>query len=215
MERNFDREISDTESTIASLDQEMEATKELFIAASVDFLQNFWESRTIEFIKAEPGIAKELSRDKMSELKRAVMDLRDRTESHVRSIFSNDKIWWHEGDVRTYKPFEYMSKSEFVKEPLDILDHPLKIVAGNLIGILEDYGFLKGRRWRLYSSGKQPPIDSNTPYYSDKWFWTPDMAARAYHYESLADKQRKATHKLAELKKEKEQSEAEDIWLRA
>jgi hypothetical protein len=97
----------------------------------------------------------------------------------------------------------------------------LRFAAGELAKIVEKYGFISKPTYQVSTgmwrginkqSGPRPHPNSDSPFFPFAWKWNDKMASLMFEYNELREKVQAIEDGLKNLKQEKEQSEAEDLW---
>jgi hypothetical protein len=220
----FDEKIGKAQINLESTLSEMKDLKESFILSAAEFLKPFWEEKAREIVKGEPEFLKELGNEKVSELRQEVKKLEVNTAKIVKSHLNAGKIWWHLDQSIGYRSTSYYDSFEFVSDPPSEQDNALRLAAGELAKLFEKYGFFSQKHhhertnmWRsLYKKGGKGVLPSNKlPFYPSIWSWTKKMASIMYKYENLREKVQAIQETIKELKKEKQENEADNLWDKA
>ena len=210
MSRDYSEEIAAIETRIKNRCHKMEEASETLVEAVIVFLKSWYWEQTESHVVREPDRTSALGIEKLSELKAAVGRVQDEADGEVRKIFSQPDLWWHVEQAE--QRYEWYGNR--APEPLD---EAIRLAAGRIAPILEQYGYLNkdpktGSSWREWdSSGHHHPPDARFRYpYSFDW---PDELKQIlsqyseHHSQATID-----MRKLEEVKMAMAQAGAKDQW---
>lgn len=213
MTHNFEEEIKAAEECLEAIFEQMERMRQDFVTATVELVKPWYWSQTESLVKRKAEVTKKLGLEKLSHLKADVKVLQKDMASIVAEFLQDERLWWH----RTQGDQSYYYHGN---RPPDGLDKAVRLVAGRLAPILEEYGYLSTSLqdhevWREWDqSGNYHPPDAR-PYYPYGFDWSEQMKALINQYEELYRKALDQAREIEGLKQEKAQSEAEDLWRKA
>lgn len=125
-------------------------------------------------------------------------------------FLKEENLWWH---IKQGEQIYYY----YGNRPPTSLDKAIRLVAGKLAPILENYGYLIAKPnsydlWREWdSSGNTHPINAR-PIYPFSLDWSEEMKALIKQYGELVISAQKSTRNIEQIKNEKGQNQAQDLW---
>ncbi len=213
MARNIEEEIQAAERRLEATLTQMERIQQDFVAASVDLIKAWYWTQTESVVKREAEVTKKLGVERLSELKADVRALQEDTGKIVTEFLQDESLWWH----RKQGEQSYFYHGN---RPPDGLDKAVRLSAGRLASVLEQYGYLPADLqdhgvWREWDqSGNYHPSNAR-PYYPHGFDWSEQMRALIKDYEELHREAPRQAREIERLKQEKAQNEAEDLWKKA
>lgn len=207
MTHNFDKEIQIAQRRLDAATNRMKQIRKEFFSASIKYFRHWYEQLTKDKVTSEAELTRELGINKISELKSEVNALKQNTEKIVSEYLNHESLWWRQNDP---------VQPSFLED----VDNALRLIAGKLGIILENYGYITANPedpsfWREWDKlGLNRPPDAR-PYYPHYLDLPAGMKNMTEEYEELIREKADYTHQVKKLKDSKAKSEAEAIWDKA
>lgn len=212
MARDFDKEIQTTSNVIEASQASMETVRQQFIAAVVKLLHPWYWSKTEQEVKGNPEQTKSLGVDQLRLFKAEVKALQEKTEAIVLEFFDKPRLWWHQEQA---DQMYYMDKK---RGGPGLLEQPFWRAAGQLGPILEKYGYVStstdrktSSPWRETDSTGMRALTERNPLYRGVE-WSSEMRSLIDQYRDLGDELKKQQITLSQIKIDKAETEASDLW---
>jgi len=218
MTEEFDAQIAAKQKELEAYKLDLEAIKQQFIKDSSAFIGNWYEETAKSHVISEAANTLKIGKEKLSEMKAKVRDLKANSEKIATETLSNPSLWWHlnpENKQLILNSYEQYGTNKIPQ----ILDKPLRMALGRLGAILEEYGFNVTMKpshntsrisWLdistyLYS---QPPV----PYYPLGFDCNNEMLVTLKSYDKIFKKAFSAYHEIERIQEEKQKLQASDLW---
>jgi hypothetical protein len=206
----YDTKIAALNNEQTSLERRMEALSGKFCEATVGFLTPWYEAQARNEVKRNAEVTGKLGRDQLAVLKQKVRDLQENVSSVVADLLGKDSLWWH-------KSHGEQRYSYYGNRPPDAIDKAVRLSAGRLAPILEEFGYLTTDStdhsvWREWDrTGNRHPHNARH-YYPYGMEWSPQMRDIMAEYDKAHSRCLRIVEEIAHLEKQKREKQAEDLW---
>jgi len=218
MAEKYDSQIAAKQKELETYKQDLEAIKQQFIKDSSAFVANWYEETAKSYVISESANTLKIGKERLSEMKLRVSELKAKAEKIVNEILSNPSLWWHlspeSKEISNY-PYEQYD----VNRMPEILDKPLRRALGLLGAILGDYGYnvttkisysISPVSWldtSIYTYGKPPVL-----FYPNAFACSNEMFLTLKRYNETYKKAFSAYHEVRRLQLEKQNLQASALW---
>jgi hypothetical protein len=204
-----DERISQKQHELAGLAEEMERQCAAFVEDATATVLDWYPRKAEEVALEKHEVTSRLGTESVAELRRKVEELR-RGEDDVRQLLADDKLWLHRKNRGQVYHFTGNAAPK-------ILDAAVRLAAGRLAGVLEEYGYLPADHqdasaWREWDPTGSRHAANARPYYTGFFQWSAKMKAAIEAYKELLLKTEMARAELARLTAEKAREDAKRVW---
>lgn len=184
----FENEIEKITAETAVLKDEAEAAAQMVVDKIGGFLVEWARKRVEDEVTLKPELTKRLGPIRLKKMKEELDLITKSMPSETKEEFKKSSYWPHrEKDVNS------TSRDRLY----DNLDKGIELLTGKAQSLLISFGFMRDTRERLHIT------------------WADPLKTQVGDYVRLYEKLLANAKKLAELKKEKEEAEARDLWDKA
>lgn len=200
-------EISKKEGELQGFTKELEELKDSLIEDIGKFAQVWQEEFTNSQIKQNSRNTIELGKDKLSVLKRRLGELKENFPSIVKERLSRTGLWWHED-------YEHKAENYFFSGKVkDEITKETRFILGRLGPLLEEFGYIPQEhhdRWIEY--GERGFSTEQEVYYPFRLELPNPIEEVLKEYSEKFSEASTLFEKLCRLKKERAETQAENIW---
>jgi hypothetical protein len=188
-----------------------------FADAAGQFLKDWYMDEATRMVKSCPDVTKQLAHnDRLSGFKSAVQTLQQKATEAAHEFIMTGDVWWHyNGNPPAIAEFTMHGGSY----PAGA-DKAIRLAAGLLAPILEKYNYLS-----IYTNAnviwREQDVPAGQikarPMYprSSPLKWSSEMTKIYSEYSEILESFAPIEIQIVELRKQKEQSEADDLWSKA
>ena len=202
---------------LEKLKKEMANSQEKIIQASIDFVKNWYEKEIQKTVKVKHEITKNLSKDKLSELKSNCRQIIDNTDNFVKDLLSDKELWWH---LTTKQRMSLMPDGKYIPTNFAVL---LKSALVEMLQIFEKYGYYESKQGltkdseesekRIYKKYGDPETDIiRKEYYPHQVDWSTNLHSAFEQYAELNHQADKIVAEIKSLEENIKQDEAKKLW---
>ncbi len=182
----LDKEIQITQESLDSLKEQMDSLKNQFIEETANFIRPWFMEHARREAERDPANTKKIGVAGISKLKERIGEVQENTKELVSQKLENNDLWWH---LKQGEQDYYFDRNR----PPDHLSKAIGGIAANIAPILIEHGYV--------SATTNPG-----------WGWTNEMKQIIADYGKLKTQAEMQSHKLFDLKRDKECKEATDLW---
>ena len=199
----------------------MEELRIAFINQFTEFAAGWYAETARDYVTKHPQITLNMSRERLAELKSRVNDLSANANKIVKGAFSDPQIWWHQSlNLHdSASQYEQLGDDDIGNKFPAKIDTPIRRALGELGVVLEQYGFrittkpcLKFSFPEFWFRAPEDPMADAFPYYPHMLTWSDPMQYTIQRYNTQF-KQALAVYKeIWQLKEQKKQWQASNLW---
>jgi hypothetical protein len=206
----FDTKIKVLKNELSSLESRMETLFKKFCEEVAEFLTSWYEAQARDEVKRKSDVTIKIGKDQLAVLKQKISDLQKKVKDVVSDFLGKDSIWWHKSHGK--QQYSYHGN-----RPPDIVEKALRLAAGLLAPILEDFGYFskdgpEPLLWREWDSTGKYQLQSGRPYYPYGLEWSPQMKNFMREYDEAHIRCQEILAEISRLEKEKREKQSEDLW---
>lgn len=207
---DYEKKINDLKNELKSFETRMETISKKFFDETAQFLTSWYEEKARDEIKRNSEVTNKIGKDQLAFLKKKLRDLQEKVKDVVTEFLGKEDLWWHKSHGEQQYSFHGYS-------PPDIFRKGLRLAAGQLAPIMEEFGYFSKDDpehyfWRDRDFKGIIPIESNQPYYPFMIEWSPAINNSIADYNEAHMSCQKILEDIKRLEKEKSQKQAEDLW---
>lgn len=192
----------------------METVRLEFIQATGAFVGAWYDKVAKAHVGLEPERTAALGSEKLSMMKKEVSELSERAGDIAKEHLSKPALWWHlvTHFEKHQMPVDYDNSKE--------IDSAIRFILGVLAPILEEYGYLKEPTgevedkniWRESDEIGGYYLKNGKSYYPYVFVWSGEMKVTFDYYNTLLKQAMKVFNEIIELKLERGEQEARELW---
>ena len=211
MAEDFDSSIATKEAELETLKSAMEEIRQRFLKQSADFIAKWYEDTINGRVVSDSENTKKLGKEKLAEMKAMLKDLISKADVVAKEFLSDSGTWWHlsPNDQGVFSSPYSSPYGQYDNRCSDLLDKPIRYALGKVSTILEKFGYKIESNWhRQYSYNPK----EQGAYYTFALDWSKEMQLTIGNYTESYKEAYKKFVELKNLKRQKEQKEADDLW---
>jgi hypothetical protein len=210
MQRNLEDEISAVKTELETITNQGEQIRKDFISETIQFVNNWYWSRTENIVKEKSPITKQIGIQNLSQMKKDIKQLQGQSSKIVNNLLQDQNLWWH---LIPDKLPDLYSGRQFTNP----FDKAVRLAAGQLASVLEKYKYLSSldgepEIWREYDNSGIHLAPNARLMYPYRMEWSEKMRTLMKQYEDLRNKAYPVVESMIQLKLEKSYKEAFDLW---
>ena len=212
MTEEFDSVIATKESELETLKNAMEEIRQRFLKQSAEFIANWYEDTVNNKVAQDSENTKKLGKEKLAEMKAMLRDLTSKADVVANEFLSDSNTWWHlsPNDQGVFSSPYSSPYEQYGNRCSDLIDKPIRYALGKVGTILEKFGYKIDSDWhRQYYSYNPKEQGAYYPFALD---WSKEMQLTIGNYNESYKQAHKKFIEIKNLKKQKEQKEATDLW---
>ena len=196
----------------------MEATRQLFIKATVAFSAIWFNSTTRHYIVSDSQNTISLGKNQLAQFKARLKDLTDNAQKNVADFLLPDSLWYHLSQDNRHNYLSAYSQNG-INSP-EIIAQPIRKGLGKLGVLLEEYGYNVATKAGSYddkvsiwnNKNVSPYPTYPIPYYPNSLDWSTDMKVLMKKYDTLCKLSIEANSNIKRLQNSKIEKQAADLW---
>jgi len=207
------------ENELLSLCAIMQEIRVKFIISTSDFAAKWYEETAKQYIKKYSEISLNLSTDSFGDLKKKVKMLVAESKEISEKVLGQSGIWWHEKPElhSAVSQYDQLGNQQVGNKYPEVVDRPVRIVLGELGGILEEFGF------RVRTSVTFGPHNeeywfekteekTTSPYFPHMLEWSKQMQETLNEYNQLYKQAMLLLQSIQMIRDEIKKRKIIDLW---
>jgi hypothetical protein len=203
----YDSQIQDAQSDIKKMQGSMDTVRLAFVESTTRYISEWTEKSIERAVTSKPETTKSIGMERLKDLKSALKKLLSEIPSLVPQHIKQDSLWPH----RTELPADIYKKSlpifELKRKTSEELREGVRDLLGYAGQLLVEYGYEESGK-----DGSWEERAGKPPRYKYGFSWSNEMSTNLKEYVELLESYVDTHIKVINLKREKAEAEAKNLW---